>query len=85
MRTACPQESQHQYHAVTSRPVSRNGLRPTRRELGAAIPRCPRRSYHPPQEGSLRTAVAHLASSLAVPAAAGAVGRSAVSSRAAIS
>ncbi|WP_310713319.1 metal-dependent hydrolase [Streptomyces lydicus] len=57
----------------------RRGLLPTWRELGAAIPRYLRRSYHPSQEGSLRTAVAYLASSPAARAAAGAVGRAAVS------
>ncbi|MFJ9415019.1 metal-dependent hydrolase [Streptomyces sp. NPDC101227] len=55
------------------------GLLPTWRELGAAIPRYLRRSYHPSQEGSLRTAVAYLASSPAARAAAGAVGRAALS------
>ncbi|MFI0215379.1 metal-dependent hydrolase [Streptomyces lydicus] len=50
----------------------RRGLLPTWRELGAAIPRYLRRSYHPSQEGSLRTAVAYLASSPAARAAAGA-------------
>ncbi|UKY51511.1 metal-dependent hydrolase [Streptomyces inhibens] len=57
----------------------RKGLLPTWREPGAAIPRYLRRSYHPSQEGSLRTAVAHLASSPAARAAAGAVGRAAIS------
>ncbi|MEV5480413.1 MULTISPECIES: metal-dependent hydrolase [Streptomyces] len=57
----------------------RKGLLPTWRELGAAIPRYLRRSYHPSQEGSLRTAVAYLASSPAARAAAGAVGRAALS------
>ncbi|MFF7410233.1 metal-dependent hydrolase [Streptomyces lydicus] len=57
----------------------RRGLLPTWRALGAAIPRYLRRSYHPSQEGSLRTAVAYPASSPAARAAAGAVGRAAVS------
>ncbi|MFE0374082.1 metal-dependent hydrolase [Streptomyces inhibens] len=57
----------------------RKGLLPTWRELGTAIPRYLRRSYHPSQEGSLRTAVAYLASSPAARAAAGAVGRAAIS------
>ncbi|MEU9483131.1 metal-dependent hydrolase [Streptomyces decoyicus] len=57
----------------------RKGLLPTWRALGAAIPRYLRRSYHPSQEGSLRTAVAYLASSPAARAAAGAVGRAAIS------
>ncbi|NGO67533.1 metal-dependent hydrolase [Streptomyces boncukensis] len=51
------------------------GLLPTWRELGAAIPRYFRRSYHPSQEGSLRRAVDYLASSPAARAAAGAVAR----------
>ncbi|GAU66803.1 hypothetical protein SSP35_03_04510 [Streptomyces sp. NBRC 110611] len=57
----------------------RKGLLPTWRELGAAIPRYLRRSYHPSQEGSLRKAVAYLASSPAARAAAGSVGRAALS------
>ncbi len=56
----------------------RKGLLPTWRELGAAIPRYLRRSYHPSQEGSLRAAIAYLASSPAARAAAGAVGRAAL-------
>ncbi|QHC26497.1 metal-dependent hydrolase [Streptomyces sp. GS7] len=55
------------------------GLLPSWRELGTAIPRYLRRSYHPSQEGSLRTAVSYLASSPAARAAAGAVGRAALS------
>lgn len=55
------------------------GLLPTWRELGAAIPRYLRRSYHPSQEGSLRKAVDYLATSPAARAAAGAVGRAALS------
>ncbi|MGK5628655.1 metal-dependent hydrolase [Streptomyces sp. URMC 123] len=54
------------------------GLLPTWRELGAAIPRYLRRSYHPSQEGSLRKAVAYLAASPAARAAAGAAGRAAI-------
>ncbi|KOG91602.1 metal-dependent hydrolase [Streptomyces varsoviensis] len=57
----------------------RKGLLPTWRELGSAVPRYFRRSYHPSQEGSLRRAVAYLASSPAARAAAGAAGRAAVS------
>ncbi|KUL40407.1 metal-dependent hydrolase [Streptomyces sp. NRRL F-4489] len=57
----------------------RKGLLPTWRELGAAIPRYLRRSYHPSQEGSLRAALGYLASSPAARAAAGAVGRAALS------
>lgn len=55
----------------------RKGLLPGWRELGAAIPRYLRRSYHPSQEGSLRRAVEYLATSPAARAAAGAVGRAA--------
>lgn len=55
------------------------GLLPPWRELGMAIPRYFRRSYHPSQEGSLRRAVEHLAASPAARAAAGAVGRAAMS------
>ncbi|NUK88073.1 metal-dependent hydrolase [Streptomyces lunaelactis] len=54
------------------------GLLPTWRELGAAIPRYFRRSYHPSQEGSLRKAVDYLATSPAARVAAGAVGRAAL-------
>jgi predicted metal-dependent hydrolase len=54
------------------------GLLPTWGELGAAIPRYLRRSYHPSQEGSLRKAVAYLATSPAARAAAGAIGRAAL-------
>ena len=57
----------------------RKGLLPGWRELGAAIPRYLRRSYHPSQEGSLRKAVEYLARSPAARAAAGAVGRAALS------
>ncbi|MEU5001000.1 metal-dependent hydrolase [Streptomyces sp. NPDC021622] len=56
----------------------RKGLLPTWRELGAAIPRYLRRSYHPSQEGSLRRAVEYLAESPAARAAAAAVGRAAI-------
>ncbi|MGW6308406.1 metal-dependent hydrolase [Streptomyces niveus] len=54
------------------------GLLPTWRELGSAVPRYFRRSYHPSQEGSLRRAVDYLAASPAARAAAGAVGRAAL-------
>ncbi|MGW6527065.1 metal-dependent hydrolase [Streptomyces venezuelae] len=53
------------------------GLLPTWRELGTAIPRYLRRSYHPSQEGSLRKAVEYLAQSPAARVAAGAIGRTA--------
>ncbi|MFP3989304.1 metal-dependent hydrolase [Streptomyces sp. E11-3] len=56
----------------------RRGLLPTWREIGAAVPRYLRRSYHPSQEGSLRRAVEYLATSPAARAAAGAVGRAAI-------
>ncbi|MGW6025883.1 metal-dependent hydrolase [Streptomyces sp. NPDC055099] len=56
----------------------RKGLLPTWREIGTAIPRYLRRSYHPSQEGSLRKAVEYLAESPAARAAAGAVGRAAI-------
>ncbi|MER0446996.1 metal-dependent hydrolase [Streptomyces sp. Edi4] len=56
----------------------RRGLLPTWKELGSAIPRYVRRSYHPSQEGSLRKAVEYLAASPAARAAAGAVGRAAL-------
>ncbi|MFJ7267192.1 metal-dependent hydrolase [Streptomyces sp. NPDC099050] len=61
-----------------NRSVAR-GLLPTWRELGMAIPRYLRRSYHPSQEGSLRRAVEYLAASPAARSAAGAVGRAAMS------
>jgi predicted metal-dependent hydrolase len=56
----------------------RKGLLPSWRELGAAIPRYLRRSYHPSQEGSLRKAVEYLAQSPAARTAAGAIGRTAL-------
>ncbi|MGW1072361.1 metal-dependent hydrolase [Streptomyces sp. NPDC002537] len=55
------------------------GLLPGWRELGSAVPRYLRRSYHPSQEGSLRRAVEYLATSPAARAAAGAIGRAAIS------
>ncbi|MET8687617.1 metal-dependent hydrolase [Streptomyces sp. NPDC004732] len=55
----------------------KKGLLPTWRELGTAIPRYLRRSYHPSQEGSLRKAVEYLAQSPAARVAAGAIGRTA--------
>lgn len=61
-----------------NRAVAR-GLLPPRRERGTAIPRSFPRSYHPSQEGSLRRAVECLAASPAARAAAGAVGRAAMS------
>lgn len=54
------------------------GLSLTWREPDAAVPRPPRRSYHPSQEGSPRTAVEYLGIPPAVRAAAGAIGRSAL-------
>ncbi|MFI1969878.1 metal-dependent hydrolase [Streptomyces cinnamoneus] len=55
------------------------GLLPSLRELGSAVPRYLRRTYHPSQEGSLRRAVDYLATSPAARAAAGAMGRAAIS------
>ncbi|MCQ4081738.1 metal-dependent hydrolase [Streptomyces sp. RB6PN25] len=57
----------------------KKGLLPTWRELGAAIPRYLRRSYHPSQEGSMRAAVEYLATSPAARAAAAAMRRAATS------
>ncbi|MEV8392690.1 MULTISPECIES: metal-dependent hydrolase [unclassified Streptomyces] len=57
------------------------GLLPTWRELGSAIPRYFRRSYHPSREGSPRRALDYLATSPAARAAAGAVGRAALGGR----
>lgn len=47
----------------------RKGLLPTWRELGAAVPRYLRRSYHPSREGSLDRAVDYLRTSPAARAA----------------
>ncbi|MFE5868345.1 metal-dependent hydrolase [Streptomyces roseifaciens] len=55
------------------------GLLPGWRELGSAVPRYLRRSYHPSKEGSLRRAVDYLATSPAARTAAGAIGRAALS------
>ncbi|MGW7079001.1 metal-dependent hydrolase [Streptomyces sp. NPDC054866] len=66
------------YSLVEHNKAVRKGLLPTWRELGAAIPRYLRRSYHPSQEGSLRKAVEYLAESPAARAAAAAVGRAAI-------
>ncbi|WP_406373163.1 metal-dependent hydrolase [Streptomyces sp. NBC_00647] len=57
----------------------RKGLLPTWKELGAAIPRYLRRSYHPSKEGSLLRAVEYLAQSPAARSAVGAIGRAAAS------
>ncbi|GGX79003.1 metal-dependent hydrolase [Streptomyces fructofermentans] len=57
----------------------RKGLLPTWKELGSAVPRYLRRSYHPSQEGSMRRAVEYLARSPAARTAAGAIGRAAIS------
>ncbi|MFI6278586.1 metal-dependent hydrolase [Streptomyces sp. NPDC050988] len=56
----------------------RKGLLPTWKELGSAVPRYLRRSYHPSQEGSMRRAVEYLARSPAARTAAGAIGRAAI-------
>lgn len=45
------------FTAALNRAV-RKGLLPLRAELGTAMSRCPRRSYHPSQEGSPRGTVA---------------------------
>ncbi|MEC4015799.1 metal-dependent hydrolase [Streptomyces sp. H27-D2] len=55
------------------------GLLPSWRELGSAIPRYFKRSYHPSQEGSLRKAVDYLTTSPAALAAARQIGRAAIS------
>ncbi|MEU0784210.1 metal-dependent hydrolase [Streptomyces sp. NPDC006173] len=55
----------------------RKGLLPTWKELGAAVPRYLRRSYHPSREGSLRRAVEYLAQSPAARSAVGAIARAA--------
>jgi predicted metal-dependent hydrolase len=47
----------------------RKGLLPAWRELGAAVPRYLRRSYHPSREGSLSRAVEYLKRSPAARAA----------------
>jgi predicted metal-dependent hydrolase len=57
----------------------RKGLLPTWKELGAAIPRYLRRSYHPSKEGSLLRALEYLAQSPAALSAVGAIGRAAAS------
>ena len=56
----------------------RKGLLPSWKELGSAVPRYLRRSYHPSKEGSLRRAVEYLAQSPAARTAAGAIGRAAI-------
>ncbi|MFD9444543.1 metal-dependent hydrolase [Streptomyces sp. NPDC060006] len=56
----------------------RKGLLPTWKELGSAVPRYLRRSYHPSQEGSMRRAAEYLARSPAARAAVGAIGRAAI-------
>ena len=56
----------------------RKGLLPSWKELGSAVPRYLRRSYHPSKEGSLRRAVEYLARSPAAGSAAGTIGRAAI-------
>ncbi|GAA4995576.1 hypothetical protein GCM10023335_04830 [Streptomyces siamensis] len=71
---------QHAYvldHLAAHNRAVCQGLLTTWRELGAAVPRCPRRSYHPSREGSLRRAVEYLALSPAARTAAAAIGRAA--------
>jgi len=48
------------YSLVTHERAVQKGLLPAWRDLGAAIPRYLRRSYHPSQEGSLSRAVEYL-------------------------
>ncbi|MFI9239096.1 metal-dependent hydrolase [Streptomyces sp. NPDC053079] len=67
------------YSAREHRRAVAKGLLPSWRELGSAVPRYFRRSYHPSQEGSLRRAVDYLSTSPAARAAAGAIGRAALS------
>lgn len=55
----------------------RSGLLPTWKELGAAVPRYLRRSYHPSREGSSRRAVEYLAQSPAARTAVAAAVRAA--------
>ncbi|MEU1532224.1 hypothetical protein [Streptomyces fagopyri] len=61
-----------------NRAVSKGQLS-ARKEPGAAVPRSPRRSYHPSQEGSPRRAVECPERSPAARTAAGVLGRAAVS------
>ncbi|MEV1079779.1 metal-dependent hydrolase [Streptomyces sp. NPDC050211] len=66
-----PQLASHpRYSLVAHNAAVRKGLLPTWRELGAAIPRYFKRSYHPSQEGSLSRAVEYLRRSPAARAAA---------------
>ncbi|QCX77727.1 putative metal-dependent hydrolase [Streptomyces sp. YIM 121038] len=66
------------YSLLAHHRAVRKGLLPPWRQIGAAVPRYLRRSYHPSQEGSLRRAVEYLAWSPAARAAVGAVGRAAI-------
>ncbi|MFJ6571351.1 metal-dependent hydrolase [Streptomyces sp. NPDC091292] len=66
------------YSLTEHNKAARKGLLPTWGDLGRAVPRYLRRSYHPSQEGSLRRAVEYLARSPAARSAAGAIGRAAL-------
>ncbi|MGW5848074.1 hypothetical protein ACWFQ8_09005 [Streptomyces sp. NPDC055254] len=66
-------------YPIARRRVTFEGSAAPSTELGTAIPRSFRRSYHPSQEGSLRRAVEYLAASPAARTAAGAIGRAAMS------
>ncbi|WP_172382899.1 metal-dependent hydrolase [Streptomyces sp. MNP-20] len=66
------------YSLLAHHRAVRKGLLPPWRQIGAAVPRYLRRSYHPSQEGSLRRAVEYLAWSPAARAAVGAAGRAAI-------
>ncbi|MER5211372.1 metal-dependent hydrolase [Streptomyces sp. NPDC002838] len=57
------------YSLTAHHQAVRQGLLPSWRELGATIPRYPRRSYHPSREGSLSRAVEYLRRSPAARAA----------------
>jgi uncharacterized protein len=66
------------YSLAAHNSAVRKGLLPTWKELGSAVPRYLRRSYHPSREGSMRRAVEYLAQSPAARTAAGAIGRAAL-------
>ncbi|MEW2525275.1 metal-dependent hydrolase [Streptomyces sp. NPDC047071] len=66
------------YSLLAHHRAVRKGLLPPWRQIGAAVPRYLRRSYHPSQEGSLRRAVEYLAWSPAARAAVAAAGRAAI-------
>ncbi|MEV0443675.1 metal-dependent hydrolase [Streptomyces spectabilis] len=66
------------YSLLAHHRAVKKGLLPSWRQIGAAVPRYLRRSYHPSQEGSLRRAVEYLAWSPAARAAVAAAGRAAI-------